>query len=90
MYPVQSRVDRMKLSDTLAYCLYPVYNFLAIHNAPLCILDLFLPILITAKWKETLIKELENVKIYTSVDDLINDLHKSRENKKGEYRNNIL
>jgi len=65
----------MKLKDALAYCLYPIYNWLAIHDAPIFILDLFLPILTTTTWEELLEKEIEGTKIYDSAEELLEDLH---------------
>ena len=35
----------MDFKDTLAYRIYPIYNWLAIHNVPEKVLDLFTPIL---------------------------------------------
>ena len=68
----------MNFSNTCAYCLYKIYNQLAIHNAPLFVLDLFLPILTTETWKEALQNEIKNAKVFKTVDEFLSDLHESR------------
>jgi len=73
----------MDLSNSLAYVLYPIYNQLAIHDAPLFILDLFLPILTTSSWEEALRKDMKGAKTFENIDDLFRDL---RTPKKREVR----
>jgi len=64
----------MNLSNAAIHCLYPIYNWLAWHNAPLFILDLFLPILTTTSWEEALIRELEDGKTFETFEEFIEDL----------------
>ena len=59
----------------LPYALYPIYNWLAVHDAPLFILDLFLPILTTETWKQALQNEIKNAKVFKTVNDFLADLH---------------
>lgn len=65
----------MNFSDACAYCLHKVYNQLAIHDAPLFVLDLFLPILTTETWKEALQNEIKDAKVFNSLEELFDDLH---------------
>lgn len=65
----------MNFSNSLAYVLYPIYNQLAIHDAPLFVLDLFLPILTTMAWEDALRQEMRDTKTFETVDDFLRDLH---------------
>ena len=64
----------MKFSEALAFCLYKIYNQLAIRDAPVFVLDLFLPILTTASWKESLRREMEGAKAFNTLEELLEDL----------------
>lgn len=64
----------MNIIDAVPYVLYSIYNQLAIHNAPLFVLDLFLPILTTASWEESLRKEMKNAKTFETWESLLVEL----------------
>ena len=68
----------MNFKNALACRLYPLYNQLAIHDAPLFILDLFLPILTTEKWYNVLRREMETAETFETIEDLLASLHDCR------------
>ena len=69
----------MNFIESARFVLYKIYNQLAIRDAPLFILDLFLPILTTTTWKEALQREMKDAKTFNTIEELLADLHEHRE-----------
>ena len=65
----------MNFNNSIAYVMYKFYNQLGIHDAPIFILDLFLPILTTCSWKEAIYKDMQDSETFNTLDEFLKDLH---------------